>query len=45
MHLVFLNTKYPDVGTAATEADGLTVIGVFLEKVLEKEIQDEVNDY
>jgi len=32
MHLVFLNTKYPDVGTAATEADGLTVIGVFLEK-------------
>lgn len=28
LHLVFYNTKYPDVNTASTQLDGLVVIGV-----------------
>ncbi|XP_061194336.1 nacrein-like protein [Saccostrea echinata] len=31
LHLVFYNTKYPDVETAADRADGLVVIGVMVQ--------------
>ncbi|XP_031572161.1 uncharacterized protein LOC116306277 [Actinia tenebrosa] len=32
LHLVFYNAKYDHISTAATKSDGLTVIGVFLNK-------------
>ncbi|XP_076823447.1 carbonic anhydrase-like [Clavelina lepadiformis] len=32
LHIVHYNTKYPDLGTAANESDGLAVLGFFITK-------------
>ncbi|CAK8674721.1 unnamed protein product [Clavelina lepadiformis] len=56
LHIVHYNTKYPDLGTAASEPDGLAVLGFFMaddypqdntavERIIQPLVDDQVNYY